>query len=306
MDFDNIIDRIKEKKKRLDRARPLPKAVLKNLKDYFSVEWTYNSNAIEGNTLTLRETQLVLREGITIKGISLREHFEAKNHERAIEYLEDLVTRKNKGILEKEIFSVHELVLSGIEEDYAGRYRDGQVRITGANFVPPNSLKVSDLMEELFNWVNNNPENLDIIALVARFHHRFVWIHPFFDGNGRTSRLAMNLILMQQGFPPAVILKHDRKKYYEALNQANNGEYNKLILLIAQTIERSLDMYLEAIETKPKAEYISLSKLAKKFPFSQEYLSLLARTGKIDAYKQGRNWVSNEIAIERYLKTIFN
>jgi len=301
MDFESILDRIKEKKKRLDKSRPLPKPVLENLRNYFLVEWTYNSNAIEGNSLTLRETQLVLQEGITIKGKSLREHFEAKNHEKAIKYLETLVTKKKKGILAKEIFSLHELVLAGIEEDYAGRYRNGQVRITGANFVPPNSLKVPDLMKELFNWVNKNSENLDLVTLVTKFHHKFVWIHPFFDGNGRTARLAMNLFLMQAGFPPSVILKNDRKKYYEALNQANNGSYDKLILLIAQTVERSLDMYLEAIETKSKAEYVFLSKLAKKFPFSQEYLSLMARSGKIDAYKQGRNWVSNEIAIEKYL-----
>lgn len=292
-----ILQRILDKKKLLDKKRPLSASVLRHLKEYFSIEWTYNSNAIEGNSLTLNETQLVLKEGITIKGKSLNEHFEAKNHEKAIQHLDQIVSSKYQ-IIEEDILHLHALVLDGIEEEFAGRYRNGQVRILGANFIPPNALKVSEFMQKLVQNINQNPDNLDIISHVAKAHHQFVWIHPFFDGNGRTARLITNLWLMKYGFPPAVILKNDRKKYYDALNKANKGDFAKLKLLIAQTIERSLDMYLETIGEKEK--YRLLSELASETPYSQEYLSLLARQGKIDAYKESRNWYSTLEAIHVY------
>jgi len=301
--LNRILKRIEEKKRKIDKMRPLPKAVLSHLQEYISLEWTYNSNAIEGNSLTLRETQLVLQQGITIKGKSLREHFEAKNHDKAILYLEKIITPKYK-LKEVDVLDIHALVLDGIEEEFKGRYRNGQVRILGANFVPPNALKISNLMGEFIEWVNKNPEKLDHVTLVSRIHHKFVWIHPFFDGNGRTGRLLMNLLLMRQGYPPAVILMNDRKKYYDALNRANKGDYSKLTLVIAQAVERSLDIYLNAISQEIDENYVPLSNLAKKYPYSQEYLSLLARQGKIDAFKQNRNWLSTERSIERYIKNI--
>lgn len=301
MKIHHILRRIQQKKKKLDEIRPLLQGALLHLQKYLSIEWTYNSNAIEGNTLTLQETQLVLEEGITIKGKSLREHFEVTNHEQAIQYLETLIQNKTN-ISEKEILYIHSLVLQSIEKDYAGIYRNGQVRIMGANFIPPNAMKIPKMMNDLIQFVSQNTEELDTITLAMRFHHQFVWIHPFFDGNGRTARLMTNLILMKEGYPPAIILKNDRKKYYDALNKANKGNYEKLILLGAQSLERTLDMYLESINTKEKDEYIPLRILAKNTPYSADYLGLLARRGRIDAYKQGRNWVSNMNAIEEYMK----
>ena len=120
-------------------------------------------------------------------------------------------------------------------------------RIVGANFTPPNASKVSALFDELVSFINKNPLALNDLLLATIFHHKLVWIHPFFDGNGRTVRLAMNLLLMRKGFPPALILKNDRKKYYEALNQANKGSYHKLHLLMLQAIERSLNIYINAL-----------------------------------------------------------
>lgn len=295
-----IFDRLQEKKKRLDEHRPLSKSVLERLQKQIALDWTYNTNAIEGNSLTLRETQLVLEEGMTIKGKSLREHFEAKNHEKAIQFLMQLVKKKTL-LTEKLILELHALVLDGIEEDFAGRYRNGRVRITGANFVPPNPLRVPDLMDELIRWVKKNVKKLDPPLFAAQVHHRFVWIHPFFDGNGRTGRLIMNLFLMQNGYPPAVILKNDRKKYYDALNEANNGNTEKMELLLAQALERSLNLYLEACSApSPKEEHVLLSELAQKTPYSQEYLSLLVRRGKIDGFKMNRNWYSSLAAVEAY------
>jgi Fic family protein len=298
-----ILNRIESKKKLIDSLRPLSQVALKRLKSELAIEWTYNSNAIEGNTLTLQETKLVLEQGVTIKGRNLREHFEAKNHENAIHLVEALAKPRYK-IKEEDIFEIHSLVLQNIESEFAGRYRNGQVRILGANFVPPNYVKVSSLMKNLLEYTNTNPDNLNQIELITRFHHKFVWIHPFFDGNGRTARLLMNLLFMRLGFPPAIILKNNRKQYYRSLNLANNGNYNPFILLVAQALERSLDLYLESSGALGADEYIPLSRLSKKFPYSQEYLSLLARQGKIDAHKKARNWLATEKSVQEYFNSV--
>ncbi len=298
-----ILQRIQKKKEKLDQLRPLPASILKKLKYDLSLEWTYNSNAIEGNTLTLQETRLVLEEGITIKGKSLREHFEAKNHEKAITHLESLIQQKSN-ITEDHILQLHKLVLDGIEEDFAGRYRNGQVRIVGANFIPPSGHKVPELMKDFVEQIIKRKSKENLLELATFIHHRFVWIHPFFDGNGRTARLLMNLWLMRSGYPPAVILKNDRKKYYDALNKANNGDFKKIELLIAQAIERSLDMYLSVFYVQTEKEiYQPLSMLAPQTPYSAEYLGLLARRGLIDAYKEGRNWVSTQKSIDAYIES---
>lgn len=295
------IQRLIEKKQLLDTHRPLPSFIVEKIKENLAFEWTYNSNAIEGNTITLRETQLILQEGITVKGKSLREHFETFNHDKAINYLYQLVDSGYK-IREIDILNLHGIVLNNIEEHFAGRIRTGGVRINGANFIPPNANKVSDLFDDLIKYVNENPDHLDTISLATVFHHRFVWIHPFFDGNGRTVRLAMNLILMRAGFPPAIILKTDRKKYYEALNLANNGNYDKLLLLMLQAVERTLNIYLSSLPNS-SLEYDSIHNIVseERVPYGKEYISLLARQGKIDAYKEGSVWYTSEEAINNYM-----
>ena len=301
-EFQSIFERLYQKKQDLQAGRPLPNIALNKIRESLSIEWTYNSNGIEGNTLSLRETQMVLQEGITIKGKSLREHFETYNHDKAIDYLYRIVN-EDYVLRSIDILSLHRLVLRSIEEDFAGRIRNGGVRISGANFVPPNANKVSDLLDELIDFVNTNPLQLNDIELATIFHHKLVWIHPFFDGNGRTVRLCMNLLLMRCGFPPAIILKNDRKKYYEALNQANNGNYQKLMLLMCQALERSLNVYLNAMPDSTN-DFQKISDIVSEpsSPYGQEYISLLARTGKIDAYKEGRNWYTTKEAIDDYIK----
>lgn len=294
------IERLEQKKAQLTKRRPLPAIAMQRIKEGLFLEWTYNSNSIEGNTLSLNETRIVLEEGMTVKGKSLREHFEVTNHHEAIEFLEGLI-KPNYLLSEKDILAIHHLVMNKIEKDFAGRLRNSGVRITGANFTPPNAFHVSDLLSDLIQFINNNDLRQNDIVLSTLFHHRFVWIHPFFDGNGRTVRLAMNLLLMRSGYPPAIILKNDRKKYYEALNQANNGNYGKLLLLMIQAVERSLDIYLS---TYPDAEeYKSISDIVaeERMPYGQEYISLLARQGKIDAYKDGRDWLTTNAAVKEYI-----
>lgn len=300
-EMQSIYERLYGKKALLHKNRPLPKIALQKIKEALAIEWTYNSNSIEGNSLTLRETQMVLQEGITIKGVSLREHFEAKNHETALGYLDSLV-KDSKELTCKDILSLHSLVMRSIEDDYAGRLRNAGVRIAGANFIPPNAQKVSGLLDELIDFINVNPQGLNHIELATIFHHKFVWIHPFFDGNGRTVRLVMNLLLMKEGFPPAIILRNDRKKYYDALNSANKNDYSKLSLLMSQALERTLNIYLQAMPGS-NTQYTEISQLIEEeqLPYGQEYLSLLARQGKIDAYKEGRNWLTTKEAVETYI-----
>jgi Fic family protein len=296
------LSRIQEKKQKLDALRPLPSAAVQNIRQSLTLEWTYNSNSIEGNTLTLQETKMVIEDGMTIKGKSLREHFEAVNHQDAIEFVEQLATVQQP-LSAQDILGLHGLVLQKIEKEFAGRYRNAGVRISGANFVPPNALKVDALMDGLIQWVNSPDNPLDIIVKAAIFHHRFVWIHPFFDGNGRTVRLVFNLLLMRAGFPPAIILKNDRKKYYDALNKANTGDYSKLLLLVVQALERSLDIYLGNF-TNTYEDYQPISDIVAEpdFPYGQEYVSLLARQGKIDAFKEGRNWLTTKNAVLEYME----
>lgn len=303
-EFHDLIDRLEAKKEKLDLSRPLSDTILQRIKSDISLEWTYHSNSIEGNTLSLNETKIILEEGMTIKGKTLREHFEIVNHHEAIDYVSSLVAI-DRLLSESDILELHRIVMTKIEKEFGGRYRTGGVRIVGANFVPPNPLRVSDLMTELIANVCTSVEHWPIVWLVTLFHHHFVHIHPFFDGNGRTVRLAMNLLLMKAGYPPAIILQQDRKKYYEALNRANNGDYEKLFLLILQAVERSLNIYINALPPDSMDDdYAPISQVVCEpdVPYGQEYVSLLARRGQIDAYKEGRNWYTRKSAIIKHWK----
>jgi Fic family protein len=295
-----LYERITRKKKELDSHRPLPRTALKKLMEQFAIELAYNSNAIEGNSLTLRETRLVIEEGITIKGKSLREHFEAINHQKAFTFLENLVNRK-AGITEHTIKEMHRIIMSGVDDEYAGRYRDLNVRILGAIKGPPRYEKVPRMMKEYIETVNSNPEKLNIIDLASVIHYRFVEIHPFIDGNGRCARLLMNLFLMRHGYPITMVLKVDRKKYYDRLRTADKGDIKPFTDFIGKNVERSLDLYLDALKGGPA--YESLAKASKHSPYSQEYLSLLARKGRLEAIKLGRNWYVKKAAIKRYMKS---
>lgn len=213
------------------------------------LEYTFESNRIEGNTLTLRETNLVINEGLTISGKSMREHLEAINHQEAIAYIKHLM-EKNTSLNEREVLSIHNLILRGINPENAGRYRRVQVMIKGSSFMPPQPFLVSKEMEALFIWYETNKKGLHPIVLAAELHERLVTIHPFIDGNGRTSRLVMNLILLQNGYVIANI-KGDydsRMQYYNSLETAQTkNDKEDFLLFVAQTEKESLERYLEII-----------------------------------------------------------
>lgn len=249
-EVNELLQRITGKKKKLDSYRPLSLALVNNLNEWFRVELTYTSNAIEGNTLTRKETALVVEEGLTVRGKTLKEHLEAINHAEALDFIEDLIGKKRKDLTKREVLDIHSIILNKIDDESAGKYRQVAVRIRGADVILPNYLKVPELMEDFFTWLNaQNNEHPAKIAADA--HLKLVSIHPFADGNGRTARLLMNLLLMQEGYPPALVRKEDRDIYIDSIEKAQLSlafeDYYKVIF---KAIDRSLDIYLDALMGK--------------------------------------------------------
>ncbi|MFH0851526.1 MAG: Fic family protein [Candidatus Peregrinibacteria bacterium] len=295
-----IRQRLDEKLKKLNALRPLNPAHVRKLRTQMEVEMTYNSNAIEGNSLTLRETYLVLQEGMTIKGKPLKDHLEAKDHKEALDFLYELASHDSHTVSEHLVRQLHQLVVRETDADWAGRYRTGSVIIGGADYTPPDAIDVPRRMAELMRWLKQHDKEMHAVELAALLHHKVVHIHPFFDGNGRTARLTMNILLMRRGFPLAIILKNDRKKYYRVLQAADRGSAAALVLFIAQAVERSLDLYLRAFGTGGKDRLLTLAEASIGTPYGPKYLNLLARTGRIGAFKKGRVWRTTKEAIRRY------
>lgn len=239
-------DQLTRKKKALDGYRPLPPALVRNLDEWFRVELTYTSNAIEGNTLTRRETAAVIEKGLTVGGKSLREHLEAKNHSHAIDAVNTLIRKRPSQLTSHDLLAIHALILKSIDDVNAGRYRNVPVRISGSAVVMPNPLKVPDLMEEFLRWLTAR-NSQHPVAFAGEAHYRLVTIHPFVDGNGRTARLLMNLLLLMRGYPPAIIRMRDCLAYIGALERAQLGASRAdFDALVAKAAERSLDIYLKA------------------------------------------------------------
>jgi Fic family protein len=211
---------------------------------------------------------------------------------------------KRNTISEVLIRSLNRIVMRDIDKEWAGKYRNSSVLIGGADHKPPEAIDVPEMMRKLVAWFNVNRKKLHQVELASILHHKLVSIHPFFDGNGRTSRLMMNVVLMQAGFPLVTILKNDRKRYYRTLSEADKGNYGPFINFIAQAVERTVDIYLRVLTPQQitKERFILLSKLAKKTSFTEKYLNLLARAGKLSAHKEGRNWLSSEEALKNYLR----
>lgn len=268
------------KKNQLDKYRPLPAALVKNLEQWFLVELTYTSNAIEGNTLTRKETALVVEKGLTVSGKSLSEHLEATNHAKALCQIMELAHSKTSELTESMLLDVHAVILRGINDHHAGRYRSVPVRISGSMVVLPNPLKVPDLMGEFIQRITSDKASHPVV-LAAEAHYQLVTIHPFVDGNGRTARLLMNLILMQHGYPPALIRTQDRLRYIQSLETAQlGGSKDAFYRLILESVNRSLDIYLNAVTGKaeraeqPEGE-VSLLRIGQLSKLTEETASTL-------------------------------
>lgn len=227
--------------------KPLGMVQLAKMKEYFYTEYTYESNQIEGNTLDFQETHLVVNEGITIGGKTMREHLEAINHQEAIEFIVDLVSN-NLDFNESVLRQIHQLILKEIDKRGAGVYRAVPVRISGSKHTPPEPYQLANVMEEYFRFYTMKKDKLHPVILAAEMHERLVTIHPFIDGNGRTSRLVMNLILLKHGYP-IVSLKGDlssRQRYYKALEAVQtNHESEDFYRLILERTKNSLKEHLK-------------------------------------------------------------
>lgn len=240
-----LLEAVDADKARLDAARPLPRYSLTSLREKLALEWTYHSNAIEGNTLTLRETKVVL-EGITVGGKSLGEHIEATNHREAILYVEAIVA-KHEALTERQIRNIHRLALKSIDDGEAKRYRQESVAAPSASTTPPDFLHLPAEMAALVAWYEGAAA-MNPIERAAELHTRFVKIHPFVDGNGRTGRLLLNFELLKWGYPPAVIRKEDRLAYYDVLDEACvSGDFGGITRLVAESVQRSLGTYLDVL-----------------------------------------------------------
>lgn len=268
--MDSLLQQIEKQKAKLDRQGPLPSALVKNLWDWYRVELTYTSNAIEGNTLSRQETALVIEKGLTVQGKTLKEHLEAVNHAEALDYIRSLVTKKHLLVTEQTILEIHRMILHKIDDSYAGRYRAVPVRVAGSAVVFPNPLKVPDLMEKFILWLKSTVKEHPVKRVIEA-HLRLVSIHPFVDGNGRVARLLMNLILMQTGYPPCVIKKESRLAYINSIERAqldqNSEDYYSMMY---QAILESLDLYLDMLKSKsarkklePSKKLLKIGQLAK-------------------------------------------
>jgi Fic family protein len=243
---DSILQTLLIKKAELDRFRPLPPELVKNLDDWFKVELTYTSNAIEGNTLSRSETALVIEKGITIGGKTLNEHLEAVNHADAVDFIKELVGRKRSELTVRNILDIHEIILQRIDSANAGRLRNIAVRIAGSTVILPNYVKVPILMDRFIEWLQIVQDHPAKIAADA--HFKLVTIHPFIDGNGRTARLLMNLLLLQEGYHPAIIRKEDRLTYIDSIEKAAlQDDFDDYYRVIFEAVDCSLDIYLNAV-----------------------------------------------------------
>lgn len=247
-------------KSKLDKSRPHPPETMESLDKKFKIDWTYNSNAIEGNSMSLQETAFFLQEGLTSKGKTLKDYLETQNHAEAIEVLKEIV-KNERVISESLIKELHALLLLSIDYIWIGpRENRAKKRIHPGKYkTQPNHVvtvdgtihhycdpvRVPEEMEKLIDFINRNPEKCHPVELAAKVHYLLVSIHPFDDGNGRVSRLIMNLIVMKAGYPPIIIKNEKREDYYLALRKADEGDLGDLLSLFHGEMKNSLDIMLD-------------------------------------------------------------
>lgn len=246
--LNELHEQLSELKKCINSFRPLNKSQLRNLQEAFDTEYTFESNRIEGNTLTLMETDLVLHKGITIAGKSMKEHQEVLNHQEAIDLIRE-IAQDNVEFNEKTLLNIHSLILQSIDRLNAGIYRTERVRIVGSRHICPNPIKVPELMDEYFRFFEDNKNSMHPVELATNMHEKLVTIHPFIDGNGRTARLVMNLILLQRGYPITIIASENinRAEYYKTLESAQISDPRDNIdfqILIAEYVKEWMFKYL--------------------------------------------------------------
>lgn len=251
MGYKSKITEIDELQEQVKIFRPIDKAHLKQIKEYYRIGLTYSSNRIEGNTLTETETKIVLEDGLTIGGKSLVDHYEASGHSEAFDLVYDLA--KKKTISEKDILGIHRLFYYRIDQAHAGQYRNATVVITGTDYTPPPS-KVPSLMKEFISDIPKIRKKLHPVEAAAIIHKGFVDIHPFIDGNGRTARLLMNLCLFQSGYSVTIIPPVLRADYINFIKQSQTGKKDTsgFVNFIGSMVYESTKDYLRLLKNLHK------------------------------------------------------
>lgn len=294
--MDDLLKQLSKKKKLLDRHQPILPELEKTIDEWLKVELTYSSNAIEGNTLTRIETAEVIERGITtvINGKPLKDQIEAINHAKALGFIKHLaiVRKSHQFITENDILDIHKIILTGIDDNWAGKYRLTEVFIRGSNaeFPRPNTLHSE--MRKFINWLSSQ-QNTHPVKIAADAHMKFVSIHPFMDGNGRTTRLLMNLILLLNGYPMGIIRMEERTAYLKSFESVHNkNDMQPFYKIILTSVERSLDIYLNALmqkrnvlkdfETK-QPELLKIGELAKKTSETVHTLRFWTKQGLLKA-----------------------
>ena len=240
INFDTID--IKNNKYKEIKLNPL---LIKQLKMDLNIKWTYNSTGIEGNSFTLNQTRVLLADSITIGGKKIADHLEIIGHSKAIEYLEDTINNEVE-LTEREIKNLHSLVTKDVEGVNSGAYRNIDVYINGSKHTPPSNVIVFEKMQQLMLWYNNEGKNYHPIEKAAILHGKFVTIHPFIDGNGRTARLLLNFELMKNNYPPIIIEVEERDKYFDALEAGNvSDDWDLFTEFIKQKCEERIDFMNE-------------------------------------------------------------
>ena len=259
-----LLEKLSGRVQEMRKAGKLTAETLRHIRGYFRIKSIYHSNAIEGNALDIGETKLVVEQGLTLTGKPLKDQAEAKNLSEALVFLEELIDDSSKPLTETDVRTLHQLVLRGIDDNNAGKYRAVPVQISGSDYPPPAPESVPAQMQEFGAWLadvsvaNDNYGLSDAILYAAAAHTWFVSIHPFIDGNGRVARLIMNLVLMRYAFPIAIVTKEDRMRYYDALEESQASDLSPFISLVVECIEESLEPYEEAAkEQKELQEWIA-------------------------------------------------
>ncbi len=279
--MNSILDEIKANQQKLITLLENPNNK-KEMYKWLKTELAYTSNAIEGNTLTRKETELVIDDGITSTSKPLQHYIEAVNHAKAFEKFITFLD-EDKAINENFMLNIHKIILTGLDDDNAGFYRNCRVRTSGSTVIMPNPIKVPDLMTNFYNWLSDNMDNEPLTAILA--HLKFVSIHPFVDGNGRCARLLMNTILLKFGFVPIIIRPTDRKKYLSVVeNYQLKGDDKPYINFMLNLLNRSLKVLITMLDTdidiEPN-ELLTISKYAKLKDVPVSTIRYWVKVGKV-------------------------
>ena len=242
----DILIKLSSLKSALDGYRPFSEHIVKQLKDYYRIGLTYTSNAIEGNTLTKSETKVVIEDGITIGGKSLREHNEAIGHAKAYDHIYSLL---DKRVSEEDVLFLHKLFFEQIDSGKAGSYRKKNVIITGTDYLPPDYQKVPELMKKHIENINKDVKDKHLLEQASYLHAEFESIHPFTDGNGRIGRLLLSIFTIKKGYCPVIIPPIKRAEYITAMRKSNKGDLNTLRALVLSVVYEEMKALKRLVES---------------------------------------------------------